>query len=536
MRLAGFFTGLFLLLLAAPASAQAVRLTIVETGEGIRIVYDLPRPTRALVIGGTEGAPPSRAIRLAEPSLAWRGGQIVSAAPFRRATLLIGPDDREADARYALLAPVPGRGFILYAPYVLPSSGRFEARVSIGGGRTRALPRGEALRGNIPVGAVPVAAGPVRLLVSTNMPAAPATSIRDRAETLLRFYAGRLHRRLGFSPLIVMSYVEHPASADQRGFRGDVTPNGVILLRFRGEAPDPGETGMRGRLTAFLAHELFHLWNGRRDDHPAAEAWLHEGSAEYYSWLAVAALWPSEISLERRLQDALGGCAAFLGQRPLAALDEEHAGLRYPCGALAQWFVDAGIRGASAARHSGFDLWARLVAPRRRDYSVADFRAAADSSAPGTASLLADFLDHGLDWARLGPALTAVGAGVTSTPPAPQGLGFAALRPIALSMCSEFFGVGLGGDGFYFNGICDGRMTNVYVVEVDGIAPAAAPERLYARVSEACAAGAELALVLRIGDVRRAQRLRCRVRAEAPVPDIRIVRALPLSPPARSGP
>ncbi|HYI47890.1 MAG TPA: hypothetical protein VEX35_05435 [Allosphingosinicella sp.] len=538
MRRIAVLLGALLSLLATPAAARTTRLTITETGEGVRIVYDLPAPVTALALGGTAGRSPNRSVRLAEPGLAWRGGRIVGTAPFRRATLLIVPDDREEDARYSLLTAVEGRGFVLFAPYLLPSAGSFEARVSLGGGRYRALPRDEARGSNILVGAVPVAAGRMSLLSATNMPPALAASLRGRTAALLDFYTHRLRRRLGFRPLIVMTYAERAPRPELAGFRGDVTANGVILLRFRGAAPDPGEDAARGRVTGFLAHELFHLWNGRSDDHPANEAWLHEGSAEYYSWLAVAALWPGEISLERNLQNALNGCMAFLGPRALLALEAEQAGLRYPCGAIAQWLADAGTRGASGGRRTGFDLWARLLrgGPGERGYTLAGFRAAADALAPGTALLLGRFLESGLGWEALAPALAAQGADVAAGPPAPQGLHFAAARAIALSLCTGFSGAGSGGGGVYFTGECGALGGQVVIHRVDGLDPLAAAETVYRRVREACATRAELALVLRAGAETHERTLRCTIAFEPALPDIRIRRALPLSPPERSSP
>jgi hypothetical protein len=538
MRRIAVLLGALLYLLATPADARPTRLTITETGEGVRVVYDLPAPVTTLAVGGTAGRSPNRSIRLAEPGLAWRNGQITGTAPFRRATLLIVPDDREQDGRYSLLAAVEGRGFVLFAPYLLPSAGSFEARVSLSGGRYRALPRGEALRGNILVGAVPVRAGAIHLLGATNMPPALAASLGGRAAALLDFYTRRLRTRPGVRPLIVMAYAERAPRPELAGFRGDVTANGVILLRFRGPAPDLGEGGARGRVTGFLAHELFHLWNGRRDDHPASEAWLHEGSAEYYSWLAVAALWPREISLERNLQNALNGCMAFLGPRALLALDAEHSGLRYPCGAIAQWLADAGTRGASGGRRTGFDLWARLLrgGPGGRGYTLADFRAAADALAPGTALLLSRFLESGLGWEALAPVLTAQGADVAGGPPAPQGLHFAAARAIALSLCTQFGGAGSGDGGVYFTGECGALGSQIVIDRVDGLDPLAAAEAVYRRVREACARRAELALVLRAGAATHERTLRCTAAFEPALPDIRIRRALPLNPPARSSP
>ncbi len=525
------------LLLATPATARTAppRITIDVTATGVRISYALPAPVRALAVRAPaqSGPPPGTHIASLEPGLAYRRGRIESETPFRRATLLITPDDGEVDSVYPLLSRIAGRGFVLFAPYVLPDA-PFAARIAIGGGRYRPLRRAEAAGGYVLVGAAPALHGPIRSLASANTSPALQGLLHARAGALLDFYAGRLHRRLARQPVLVVSVVDEPADPQHHFFRGDVTPNGFVLLRFHGNASQIADPNSTRQFTAFLAHELFHLWNRRSRDYPAGEAWLHEGSAEYYSWLAVAALWPEEMSLERNLQSALSACMAFLGPRPLTATTEERAGLRYPCGALAQWIADLGARGASGGRRTGLDLWARLVAGGV--YSLADFRAASVALAPATAPLLGRFIDSGLGWEALAPALTRQGAELEGNPPSGMALRFAAARAIALSLCSGFSGAGSTSDAAYFTGDCGALGSQVYLVRVAGLDPMAAPQAVYGRVRDACAARQELALTLRANGSVEERRVRCTTAVEPAVPDIVIRRALPLSPPARSAP
>lgn len=526
-----------LLLTAAPAAARSapLRITIDAAADGIRIIYDLPGPVRSLAVrAATRSGPPQGThIGVAEPGLSYRRGRIESETPFRRATLAIAPDEGEVDSVYPLLSRVEGRGFVLFAPYVLPD-GPISARVATGAGRSRALSRAEAAGGYVLVGTTPSPRGAFRALASVNTAPALEARFHARAAALLDFYARRLHRRLARPPTLVISIVHEPADQRHRFFRGDVTPNGLVLLRYHGRPEQVADPDSTRQFTSFLAHELFHLWNRRRGDHPMQEAWLHEGSAEYLGWLAVAALWPDEVSLEGKLQNALGRCMAFLGPRPLPATTGERAGLRYPCGAVAQWIADAGIRGGSGGRRTAFDLWAQLVA--HGDYSLADFRAAAAALAPGTAPLLGRFIGGGLGWDALAPALAAQGAVVAANPPSDHAMRFAAARPIALALCTAFSGAGNAGSDVYFTGECGPLGSEVYLRGVAGLDPAAQPRAVYERVREACRAGDALLLTLRTNGAAFERTIRCTVAMEPAVLDIVIRRALPLSPPARSAP
>jgi hypothetical protein len=522
------------LLAAAPVAAQAapVRVTIVETDQGVSVSYESPEATTRLEIGGDQGAWPSDRHRLLEPGLRLDKGAIASATPFRRATLLIAPDERDVDARYPLVTRTDGGGAILYAPYILPSAGSYLLRVSTGGRRLRTVTPKEASGGYLIVGARPRPAGSFDALTSANVDGAAETFLHGRLAQLLDFYSGRLQSRLRLRPTVVIA--REAATDRATGYRGDVTPNGKIVLRFRGTPPHPAEPKAAGQVTGFLAHELFHLWNARDGDFPADEAWVHEGSADYYSWLAVAAVWPQELKLEDRLQQAANSCRAFGGTRPVAQLNPR---LRYSCGALAHWIVDVAARNASSGARTGFDLWAQLVRPGR-DYTLAELREKVAELAPLASQPIADFIQTGWDWPKLARSLAAAGADVQGGEPGAQAMRFAAGRAIGRELCDGFSGAGWSeADGVYLTGEgCGDLGGRISVQEIGGADPMKDTQRVYDIVARACAEQAKLDLVLRgSGDpVRRT--IRCTRAFEPAPPEFSIRRALPLNPPARSGP
>jgi hypothetical protein len=533
------------LLGSAPATARTapIRITIGTTPDGIRITYELPGPVRALAVRApTQSGPPQGThIAAAEPGLSYRRGRIESERPFRRATLLITPDDGEVDSVYPLLSRVAGRGFVLFAPYVLPDT-PFAAQVAAGGAGYRALPRAEAAGGYVLVGATPASRGSFRALASTTTSAELDARFQARARALLRFYAAKLQRRLARPPILIVSIVDEPADRQHHFFRGDVTRNGVVLLRFHGTADQVADPNSTRQFTSFLAHELFHLWNRRTGEHPMREAWLHEGAADYYAWLATAALWPGEVDLAAKLSGALGGCGAFLADRGLMQLpDGEAMQVRYSCGPIVQWVVDAGVRAASGGRRTGFDLWAGLLQNGRGDYSLAAFLAAARTRAPITLTFLAGLVESGTRWDALAPALNAAGARIEARPPTRGNLSFAATRALVRSFCDDFWGAGFDDAGVYFNSEpcgLPGRFT--HLAWIDGTDPMADIPAYLARVRDACARGASLALVLRNEAGESSRTVRCTV-PPAPAPlDFRIERPLPpgpaLNPRARSGP
>src|SRR6185436_16374856 len=133
-------------------------------------------------------------------------------------------------------------------------------RVADGSGRLRPLTRAEAMGGYVPVGFTPGPRGGVRVTASATMPAALEGRLVERASGLLGLYRARLGRGLQREPVLILAFL--PPGEASRGpvFRGDVTRNNVVMLRFRGAQPQFAAPAVAGPAAAFLAHELFHLW------------------------------------------------------------------------------------------------------------------------------------------------------------------------------------------------------------------------------------------------------------------------------------
>jgi hypothetical protein len=517
----------------AAATTPPNGIRIDETDRGVRIVYDLAVPATRLSIGDGEPLPPGVQIQVLEEGLGYESGHIQGKSPFRRATLLIEPDSADVDARYLLLSRVAGRGFVLYAPYILPE-GPISARLSLGGGRYRALRRNEAEGGFVIVGASPTEGGSFRSITSSNSPAALTRTIHERAAVLLDFYRDRLGRKPPLRPVIFISHAERSADGKFWPFRGDVTPNGNIFLRFNGSEAEVTSAASIDRYTVFLAHELFHAWNRRVEDHPPNEAWLHEGAAEYFSWLAVSALWPQETSLERRVGSALSACALFYGGRALTEMTAGDGRMRYHCGAVAQWVADVGIRNSSGGRQDGFDLWARILARRGppRDYSLRDFRAAAAKLGPSTSRLLDTLIDTGVEWDALAAGLSSAGADVAAGPPSPLLVRFAATRALVTSACGTFSGAGESRTRMFVATppSCEMLEGSPTLERVGNVDPMAEPDRYYKIVRETCARRDMLTLRLSIKGKAWDRTVRCTTRVDSAPPELRVRRALPDQP------
>ena len=170
-------------------------------------------------------------------------------------------------------------------------------------------------------------------------------------------------------------------------WRGDVSPNGEIFLRFHGRGWLE-ESAELGRIVQrFLAHEMVHLENGSRLRARAGEpAWLSEGLAEYLELVYTASGASSDESdfLADEVTDHSSRCMFVLESRRIGLSDpavqrEEHP---YSCGVLAFWIAD----GASTTLRPGQGLrsvWASLVAAIKgpgAEYGVRELLSALDAN------------------------------------------------------------------------------------------------------------------------------------------------------------
>lgn len=515
---------------AAVAATEGVDITITQAPGGVRLDYKLARPAKILRIG-TEDLPVS-GMRLRSTAKGQRlaNGRVEADVAFRRASLLVEADTEDIDAHYPLLSPIEGRGFVLYAPYVVPAAAR-TVRVSVGDGRFRTLSATEAAGGFLLVGTEARAGAGADSLAASNSPPALADLLLDRAAALLAYYERQLGAPPRSRPTIVLAYSDPAAGGKLWPFRGDVSSNGFVLLRVSGSEGEATGQGAISRYTSLLSHELFHLWNRRSANVPDNEAWLHEGSADYFSWLAVSALWPTEASVERQVESAARGCALFYGVRPLHDMSAADGRLRYLCGAVAQWVVDVGVRHDSAGRLDGFDLWSELLAHRRpgADHMLADFRAAAARLTPATSVLLGDMIDKGTDWEHLMAALVQAGADVVTAPANPSTVRFVAARSLALSACGAFGGAGETSNGLYLTvpTSCTSFDGATVIELAEGVDPMAEPLRFYEKLAGSCSRRDSVSLQLSVDGVQAQREIRCTISVEPAPPQIRVRRALP---------
>jgi hypothetical protein len=227
------------------------------------------------------------------------------------------------------------------------------------------------------------------LALTADLPEAQRAEIRLSAETLLDEYRHGFGAPPG-NPLLLVAGVRGEAatsstaqgarpSGDERGAagrsaaagvrpRGDVQDGAVrMTLEYSGSALGDRE---RGVLRVFLAHELFHLWHGRRF-HGSGEAWLGEGNAD---WIALNTLqqmgWMNDSVYILLLEQAFNECAAGIGAQAWSLAPQRQGGiLPYRCGLAfhAMAFEAARREGNSA---SPLDQWRAILSGGPLDEST----------------------------------------------------------------------------------------------------------------------------------------------------------------------
>lgn len=165
----------------------------------------------------------------------------------------------------------------------------------------------------------------IRALVA-DLPDAQRREIRAAAEALLAEYRHSFGA-LAFEPLLLAAGRSRAVGILPRGDVQDGTVR--MTLEYSGKMGDRD----RGALRVFLAHELFHLWHGRRF-HAAGEAWLGEGNAD---WIALNTLhrmgWMNDSVYILLLEQAFNECAAGIGAQPWRSAPQRQAAtLPYRCG------------------------------------------------------------------------------------------------------------------------------------------------------------------------------------------------------------
>lgn len=339
--------GLFLLFCVHPTLAapnkQPTASIIVTTApdeQSVTIEYTLPKAVRKLPLAGLGFFSGSPEIEIQTKGVTLDDEGFASTAPFKTVLVKVTPDKEEINSVYPLLAAVRGRGLVLYAYHILPTE--LDSRLELhskSGLQIFSQETGAAL-GYLLLGDKEQEIGGIKNWSSDDIPTEMAERITARASRLIAYYTKAMGKAAPVTPTIVLSKT---VGRYQRAMRGDVGDNGVIFMRFPTSTLEAYQAEEKGT-TSFLAHELFHLWNGGNEG-SEADWWLHEGGAEFAAWRAMADMWPDDMIITKNVNDALYNCASSLGEKALRTVDSDTSrNARYPCGAGLMWLADLAAR------------------------------------------------------------------------------------------------------------------------------------------------------------------------------------------------
>lgn len=240
--------------------------------------------------------------------------------------------------------------------------------------------------GNLPLHA----RGDYSVVIDPQMPGWVLAEFDRYFPQVLDLNARKLGRSLP-SPTVVMMPYREVATTISSTYSGAVVGNQMLLTLY-GDHWKARSNSAREDFLKLMAHESFHFWNAsmfHSVDSPGG-AWLHEGSADAFAYLALYELGIVQGSRLTELQgEALNRCIVGLSGTDLPSSDRSSRSMRnyYDCGAIVQQLVNR------AARRNGSDLWktwSKLfdrAESRDRFYTHQDFFEIADNETKGSSVL-----------------------------------------------------------------------------------------------------------------------------------------------------
>lgn len=234
----------------------------------------------------------------------------------------------------------------------------------------------------------PLTAGGFTALIDPGLPRYLRAAFERYLPELSTLYRTRLGYEALRAPNLLITYNPQGSS---RSHGGDALP-AVLTFKFAGSAWAEDSAANREDAVFLIAHEMAHLWNGRRFTNDGAEnaIWMHEGGADALAALALARLGAIDRArLAARIERALNECVGITGLRaPLAAeFAQRRFALAYACGAVMNQLVDR----AWARRDGLFGFWHELFAVAERKggmYSATDWIALVRRRDPELAQFL----------------------------------------------------------------------------------------------------------------------------------------------------
>jgi len=401
--------GLLALALLVPAAcrAQSAEVTLDFSKAGPAVVADfvLSEPVRALRFR-TGGQVRKMTWTLpAGASLSADGNSLVFKQPTQAFAVGLGTFSRDGEID-RVYSPVihfgDGGAALVYTEYLLPTSGG-AVKLRSGGLRDGdAVPaNGLAWRPNeadgyLLLGRAKTQEAPAFALTMDQ--AAPAWAkdwIAQVAAKTLAYYESRLGPNGVKKPWLVVSATE--AGRDGAFFRGD-TSGGAIRLNLMGRGWQARSAANEARLSRFVAHELFHLWNGHAFQADERQEWLLEGGADAAAHEALVQTGlESPARQQQFVEEGFIRCAMARGN----TLGQKLSGggrLFYECGS-AVFHLATRLRASADAPVA--DLWAGIfsLSGTSRAYSADTLLAAVHAPDERALRMLSDLVASKATWA-----------------------------------------------------------------------------------------------------------------------------------------
>jgi hypothetical protein len=294
-------------------------------------------------------------------------------------TLAIAPYVRRPEKNYQLFLPFSDGGMLLYTGYfdvALPGHRAVRSRfllvprpsetVIVAGEIHRAPARWETEGGETYVyfgSTAPVRTREVVAVVDRAFPPWLLRPIEGLIPRLFALYTERTGQRLGFQPMVYLSYGPPPQARGQVSVGGAVLPRGILQQDITLSLDRRSAVSAEVRELALfkVAHEVAHLWNGEQFTHEVpGGGWMHEGAADAFASRALCELGavPAADYLER-LSEAASLCGLALGGEPLKLARPGRND--YTCGLLIAALTEAAARRAEPGGDV-FAFWKRLFA------------------------------------------------------------------------------------------------------------------------------------------------------------------------------
>ena len=406
LRVRCLLASLLVVPLACIAQSADVTLDFSKASKAVVADFVLSEPVQALRFR-TGGQVRKKTWALpAGASLGADGNSIIFRQPTQAFSVGLGAFSRdgEVDRVYSpVIAFGDGDAALVYTEYLLPTSGG-AVKLRPGGvhdGDT-VQAGGLAWRPNDADGYLLLGrsrtqdAPAFKLTMDQAAPAWAKDWIAQVAMKTLAYYEARLGPNGVKKPWLVASFTE--AEREGAFFRGD-TSGGAIRLNLMGRGWQLRSAANEARLSRFVAHELFHLWNGHAFHADERQEWLLEGGADAAAHEALVQTGLLSPALQQQyVEEGFIRCAMARGN----TLGQKLSGggrLFYDCGGAV--FHLAGRLGTPADQPPVAALWAGIfaLAGESRAYSAQTLLAAVRAPDERALAMLSGLLDSKATWA-----------------------------------------------------------------------------------------------------------------------------------------